>query len=365
MYMSVYLMHKLDLIIVQISNRLDEVATRLATECPNVGQLTPREKALAVASYLRANNLTGIELGREYHLLEHNFLGVALDDPCHNSLPLVSAAIYCCVAQRLGLNARLCGFPLHVHVIVMPQSGFDLDGNALDAAERGEPMYMDPFRSEKETHLSNLQTQLIWLGASNIEHSNYLAESHTSQIILRCGKNIMTSIQRMEQFPDTLSTLLDLDSAKYAALWASILASDPIRPAERRQYLPWLMELLAAEFPFDVHLVEQYLVPLLSGLPEYERVVGSLHVMRAADDIPKQIRRRSFENKTIKYRIGQVFRHRRYNYKAIITGWDKKCEADESWTRIMGIDRLQVGRHQSFYHVLYVPNKPIMCLLTC
>lgn len=334
--------------------RLNEIATQLAVECSSIGQTTPREKALAVASYLRANNLTGIEPGREYHLLEHNFLGVALDDPGHNSLPLVSAAIYCYVAQRVGLNARLCGFPLHVHVIVMPPSGLDLDGNALNITERGEPMYMDPFRSENETHVSNLQTQLVWLGASNVEQSNYLGESHTSQIVLRCGKNIMASIQRMEQFPDTHSTLLDLDSAKYAALWASTLASDPIRPAERRQCLPWLMELLAAEFPFDVHLVERYLVPLLSGMPEYERVVGSLHVMQAVDDIPKQMRRRSFENKGIKYRIGQVFRHRRYNYKAIITGWDKKCEADELWTRRMGIDRLQAGRYQSFYHVLYV-----------
>ena len=334
--------------------RLDQIATQLAVECSSIGQTTPREKALAVASYLRANNMTGIEPGREYHLLEHNFLGVALDDPGHNSLPLVSAAVYCYVAQRLGLNARLCGFPLHVHVIVMPPSGHDLDGNALNATEQGEPMYMDPFRSENETHVSNLQSQLVWLGASNAEQSNYLGESHTSQIVLRCGKNIMASIQRMEQFPDTHSTLLDLDSAKYAALWASTLASDPIRPAERRQCLPWLMELLAAEFPFDVHLVERYLVPLLSGMPEYERIVGSLHVMQAVDDIPKQMRRRSFENKSIKYRIGQVFRHRRYNYKAIITGWDKKCEADEFWTRRMGIDRLQAGRHQSFYHVLYV-----------
>lgn len=355
MYMFVYPMNIIILIIIQICMKLDGIATELATGCPNTDQLTPREKALTVASFLKANNQTGIEPGREYHLLEHNFLGVALDDPGHNSLPLVSAAIYCYVAQRVGLNAQLCGFPLHVHVIVIPPPGFDVDGNALNGAEQGHPIYMDPFRSEKETHVSNLQNQLILLGASDAEQSNYLGESHISQIILRCGRNIMNSIQRMEQFPDTHTTLLDLESAKYAAIWASVLASDPIRLADRRQYVPWLMGLLAVEFSFDVYLAERHLVPILRGLPEHERVMESLHVMQAVDDEPKQIRRRSSENKNTRYRVGQIFRHRRYNYNAIITGWDTKCEADEYWARTMRVDNLPAGRHQSFYHVLYVP----------
>lgn len=343
---------------------LDKIVTQLITGHPNTDQLTPRKKALAVASFLKANDLTGIELGREYHLLEHNFLGVSLDDPGHNSLPLVSAAIYCYVAQRIGLNAQLCGFPLHVHVIIIPSPGFDIDGNALSGTEQGDPMYMDPFRSEKETHVSTLQNQLIWLGASDAEQSTYLGESHISQIILRCGKNIMNSIQRIGQSPDIHPTLLDLESAKYAALWASVLATDPIRPADRRQYVPWLVELLAVEFSFDVYLAEQYLVPILMGLPEHERIMEGLHVMQAVDDEPKQIRCRSPENNNTRYRVGQVFRHRRYNYSAIITGWDTKCEADEHWARAMRIDTLPAGRHQSFYHVLYVPFEPITCLLT-
>lgn len=353
MYMFVYPMDIIILIIIQICMKLDGVVTQLATQYPNTDQLTPREKALTVASFLKANNITGIEPGREYHLLEHNFLGVALDDTGHNSLPLVSAAIYCYAAQRIGLNARLCGFPLHVHVIIIPPPGFDVDGNAIGDAKQGDPIYMDPFRSEKETHVSNLQNQLTWLGASSAERFTYLGESHISQVILRCGKNIMNSIQRTEQFPDTHTTLLDLESAKYAALWASILASDPIRPADRRQYVPWLVELLAVEFSFDVHLAERYLAPIFRGLPEHERIMEGLHVMQAVDDEPKQIRRRSSENKNTRYRVGQVFCHRRYNYYAIITGWDTKCEADEYWARTMRIDNLPAGRHQSFYHVLY------------
>jgi hemimethylated DNA binding domain len=121
-----------------------------------------------------------------------------------------------------------------------------------------------------------------------------------------------------------------------------------------RHQLPWLMELFATDFPSDAFLVEQYIAPLFHGLFEREHILESLHVMRAVDEIPKQIRRRTGGNANIQYKVGQIFRHRRYHYEAIITGWDSECGAGEQWMRRMGIDRLEAGRHQSFYHVLWV-----------
>ncbi|KAL2219023.1 Hemimethylated DNA-binding protein YccV like-domain-containing protein [Thermoascus aurantiacus ATCC 26904] len=335
-----------------ITGKLDRIVAELVAENPDIESLTPRGRALAVASYLRRKNLTGIESGREYHSLEHNFLGIALSDPGHNSLPLISAAIYCYVSQSLGLNARPCGFPFHVHVIIMPPPGLDMDGNVLDDGSQGEPMYMDPFRSSTETPVSDLQSQLNFLGASDLEQSTYLGESLTSEIVLRCGKNILNSIQQMSHTPTLRQTSIDVVSAKYAGLWSSMLFAGPSRPMELRQHLPWLMELFATDFPSDIYLIEQYIVPLFQGLIEYEHLLESLHVMRAVDEIPKQVRRRTSEHKNVRYRIGQVFRHRRYNYIAVITGWDAECGAGEQWIRRMGVDRLRDGRHQSFYHVL-------------
>ncbi|KAE8308693.1 Hemimethylated DNA-binding protein YccV like-domain-containing protein [Aspergillus transmontanensis] len=336
----------------EITNKLDEIVGRLSSLYPSINMSTPREKARTIAVYLKSNNLTGIQPDREYHCIEHNFLGVALNDPNHNSLPLVSAAIYCYVAQRLGLNARPCGFPFHVHVIVKPPPGLDINGNMLAPGVCGDPIYMDPFRSDRETPVANLQSQLNYLGASAVEQSTFLGESRTSEIVLRCSKNILNSVQRMSQYPDVHLEPVDTVSAKYAALWSTMLLSDPSRPAEFRHHLPWLMELFATEFPSDIYLIEQYIVPMFRGLLEYEHILESLHVMRAVDEIPKQVKRRYPGRCDVKYRIGQVFRHRRYNYIAIITGWDTECDAGEQWMRRMGIDRLQGGRHQSFYHVI-------------
>lgn len=320
-------------------------------------ELGPRDKAVVIARYLRTNNLTGIEPDREYHHIEHNFLGIALNDPGHNSLPLISAAIYCYVARRFGLNASPCGFPFHVHVIIKPAPGCDMDGRNLSDGTDGEPMYMDPFRSVGETPVSDLREQLNFLGALTLSEATFLGESRTPEIALRCGKNILNSVRQIPQLPHTP---LDVWSVKYAALWSTMLfasCSNPGIPVpgetmQLRRHLPWLMEIFATEFPWDVFLVEKYLVPLFRELPEYEHLLESVHVMRAGDEMPKQVRRRTSERGGIKYRVGQVFRHRRYEYRGIITGWDTECGAGEQWMQTMGVDRLRAGRHQSFYHVL-------------
>jgi F-box protein 21 len=329
---------------------LATVVAQFTAAHPDLDSLSPREKALELARWLQINDLTGIEAGREYHALEHNFLGLALQSPGHNSLPLISAAIYCYAAQELGLNAHPCGFPFHVHVIITPQPGFDMNGSALADADPGPPMYLDPFRGARETPVSDLRDQLVFLGVS--DQTEFLGNSRASDIVLRCSKNILNSIHSASTHPDVESTSVDMVSAKYAALWSSMLLSGESRPMDLRHQLPWLMELFATDYPSDIFLVEQYIVPLFHGLFEHEHILESLHVMRAVDEIPKQVRRRTKENKTIQYKVGQVFRHRRYHYRAIITGWDSECGAGEQWMRRMGIDRLQAGRHQSFYHVL-------------
>ncbi|KAJ5288460.1 hypothetical protein N7478_001490 [Penicillium angulare] len=331
---------------------LDRIVCRFRALHPNIDSLRPRAKALTLASWLQENDFTGMDPERQYHSLEHNFLGLALTSPGHNSLPLVSAVIYCYAAQKLQLDARPCGFPFHVYVMISPSSGFDMNGNTSFGEQPSTPMYLDQFRGARETPVSDLRDQLVFLGATDVEQAEFLGESPLSQIILRCSKNILNSIHSVSHTPESHGTSIDVVSAKYAALWSSMLLSGESRPMDLRHQLPWLMELFATDFPSDIFLIEKYIVPLFEGLFEHEHILESLHVMRAVDEIPKQVHRRSDGKKDIRYKVGQVFRHRRYHYRAIITGWDSECGAEEQWMRRMGIDRLQAGRHQSFYHVL-------------
>ncbi|KAL2361022.1 hypothetical protein RJZ56_006095 [Blastomyces dermatitidis] len=350
-----------------ISNYLESIVTRLSKDCAVIMELSPRNRARRIARYLREHDLTGIDPKREYYNIEHNFIGLALRNHGHNSLPLISSSIYCYVARRLGLDAHPCGFPFHVHVIIHPAEGHDMDGNPLeDLSKPGDPMYMDPFRSTEETRVTELQEQLNFLGALTMSRSTFLRESLVQEIVLRCSKNILNSVF---QTPRIRDTCLDPVNVKYAALWSSMLLAEyanqdgqvpgvfPPRDvghghASLRRHLPALMDNLASDFQSDVYLIEEYLIPLFENLPEYAPLLESVRVLRAGDEIPKQVRSRTPEHKHVKYKVGQVFRHRRYDYVAVITGWDAECGAGEQWMQRMGIDRLRAGRHQSFYHVL-------------
>jgi len=75
-----------------------------------------------------------------------------------------------------------------------------------------------------------------------------------------------------------------------------------------------------------------------------------------------QLRRRVMEMELkenaqrVHLKVGQVIRHRKYDYKGVIVGYDRRCAAPESWIRHMGVDTLPHGRHQPFYHVLCDKN---------
>jgi F-box protein 21 len=346
------------LILAQISDMLNAIAENISRETPTILESTPRQKALIIASYLLSNNYTGIQTGREYHSLEHSFLGLALRDPDHNSLPLISAAIFCYVAQRFGLNAQPCGFPFHVHAIILPAAGFDMDGNTWTNDDEGAPpMYMDPFRYKNEIPVANLQHQLNLFGAATAEYASYLGQSPISNIVMRCGRNIWNSLQN-QQHAGTVPDTLDIDSVRYAGIWSLMLSTPQVWLLQIRRYLPWFMELFFKEFPWDISLVEQYILTMFQGSAEYENVAEGLRVTRTVDEMPKQVRRREAEHKNVRYHVGEVFRHRRYNYQAIITGWDSECGAGEEWMRRMNVDQLQAGRKQSFYHALLVNLSP-------
>ncbi len=50
-----------------------------------------------------------------------------------------------------------------------------------------------------------------------------------------------------------------------------------------------------------------------------------------------------------RFEIGQVIRHRRYEYRGVIVGRDIRCLASDEW---FNANRTQPNRGQPWYHVL-------------
>lgn len=267
--------------------------------------------------------------------------------------------------------------------IVQPPEEGTLDGRARDIDASAETMYMDPFRSASEVPTEDLRAQLVAM-AADASNSSYMSASPTSEIVLRTSRNIMNSVQMAHGIARnantngghtplaTVSTFPELDSAFYGALWASLLLDSPSvggGPAaanlQRRHFLPYIVRHFETHFPNDVFLLEQHIVPLFQNLDEYRQLQETVRVMRAGDTMQKQIKRRTTGvSQRVRYKIGQVFRHKRYLYMAVITGWDVECGAGETWIAQMRVHELEKGRHQSFYHVLYATDTHVCIILT-
>ncbi|RDW67908.1 hypothetical protein BP6252_09304 [Coleophoma cylindrospora] len=361
--------HKGDLL--EITKLFDDLAARLQREVTGVDQMSPRQKALAVAKFLRAHNLTGISSDVAYHDLQNNYIGIALLHPEHPSLPLISAAIYCAVAQRLGLHAQCAEFPNHVHVIVYPNDGESLDGESVSREPSSEPMYLDPFRTDSEVPVQYLTSLLTSWGVIPAEFSLYLTHSDPSKMVLRTSRNILTTVREYrghggldtDGHPSILlhaNPFSDMENAFYSALWANFMLGNSSRRSgyeaySRNQFIPMILERFERLYPMDASLIERYICAPLTTSKNRDivQLCETLRVIRQGDMMPKPIHsRKGDECRKVLYKVGQVFQHRRYGYTAVIIGWDKECGMNSDWRVQNQVQDLSRGANQSFYHAL-------------
>ncbi|KAL9114155.1 MAG: hypothetical protein Q9227_001927 [Pyrenula ochraceoflavens] len=337
-----------------VLQRLENLCEKLLEEQPGLYDIPLKKRATKVAAFLKDQNYVGIRSGREYHNIEHNFLGIALSGDEHNSLPLVSVVIYCHLAKKLGLTARPCCFPFHVHAIVQPPEGFDWEGRELGSSDAPAPMFIDPFDSAVEIRPERLQSELNFILGANTPRESFLTASSDVEVITRCARNIPNSLEQCHQAP---LTPIDTERAQYAALWAlGLLSQPPVPgaaglPVQSRHHLRLLMRCFIEDFSHDVSLIQDYLLPTCRTHPDYDRFRELAEEVYETDAAPREIKSRSSpRGGGVRYQIGHVFRHRRYGYKAVIVGWDTRCEMNEEWIQLMHVDQLSGGRGQCFYN---------------
>ncbi|KAH8727189.1 Hemimethylated DNA-binding protein YccV like-domain-containing protein [Phaeosphaeriaceae sp. PMI808] len=349
-----------------IENDLDQFAAAIMHAYPDFHNLSPRMKASTLATCLRDQGFKGVS-DRSYNAIGNSFIGFVIRSTDHESLPLISVAIYCALARRVGLDARPCGFLFHVYTLIYAPPNQDLNGKYKPSSSSSlDYMYIDPFRSSDEVHQSDLRRKLREMGVPRSEHPHFLSDTTTKEMVLRTARNIMTSVQRIRDTPwlnplpleaqtPWRSTYIDLDNAFYATIWSMLILGPPDVSediAQRRSYLPYLIEHFEKHSPWDVTLLEQYVIPLFYNRPEGQRLLQFVQAKYQADLIRKPVVKRDNMATNITFKVGQLFHHKRYNYEGVITGWDINCEQGEEWIQGMGVDRLSSGKNQAFYNVL-------------
>jgi F-box protein 21 len=350
-----------------IEEELDRLAQSLLEEHPDFRDWSARMKASTLATFLRDRGFKGVP-DRSYRALGNSFIGLVLSSETHHSLPLISVAIYCALARRVGLDARPCGFLFHVYTLVYAPPNYNLEGEYKPTSTTvRDYMYLDPFRSSDEVQRGDLQRTLREMNVPGAEHAHFLSDTTTREMVLRTARNIMNSVQTIRQTEagmrgiqaSWMNAYPDMDNAFYATIWAMLIlgpgedtANISNSTTRRRQYLPYLLEHFQTHFPWDVTLLEKYVIPLFHDQPEGQRLLQFVQSMHQVDAVRKQVSVRDGKTGNVKFKVGQLFQHKRYNYEGVVTGWDISCDAGEDWIQNMNVDRLPRGRDQAFYHVL-------------
>ncbi|KAK5995754.1 hypothetical protein PT974_04172 [Cladobotryum mycophilum] len=263
-----------------ITYMLDEVAFSFRSSQPNFHELTTRQKALTLLRWLRSQNFTGVHNPeRNYRNLRNCLIGQALRHEEHESIPIISTAIFCCIASRLGMDTRCCAFPSHVHAIVYPAPGYTLDDLPVKPKQRNDPpqrMFLDPYGNDEEVPAYALRAMLAQFGwQTNMEV--FLAPVSALSITMRTAQNLKATIARIQELNDhvhsELSQLIRGDNAMnveaclYAASWASLVLTPP-NSLEWVDRLAKFLRRFAGSWPEDAWLIEKYLWPSPSTGPE-------------------------------------------------------------------------------------------------
>jgi F-box protein 21 len=283
-----------------------------------------------------------------YRNLRNCFIGHALSDEDHSSLPIISSAIFTCVAERLGMTAFCLAFPSHVHAAVYAPTGESLDGGETENPNgEQERICLDPFGSDDEVTLDDLRSRLAEFGWQQGTEA-FLTPSPVPIIVQRTAQNIKSTHDRIESLTDNeilafeMKRLrrghpgLNMDAAVYASMWAELLMKQT-SSFHWDSNLASFLKKFALSWSEDVWLVQKYLAPLydqfIASQPNHagsrRRRTGwqNLHEILAMlanldNRTPEVSRRYTADiNARVRYKIGQVFRHRRYQYVGVINGW--------------------------------------------
>jgi len=301
------------------------------------------------------------------------------------------------------MEVQPCGFPGHVLAIVTAPLDHNLEGEFSSETTR-ETMYLDPFSNSNELTVAQLRAQLTDMGAPAAQHAELMRPMSTDAMVIRIANNIshlprnnpaaLRSIvpvlasaapEALEfhghhaEAASALQTTLYPNRAAYAAAWALLIAPRQDSASLRRalieeigEHLNLFLQAFEPDFRLDMPLITRYIIPLLSRLPRNlnagDAEEPAIQLDQAGQDFLNDYMRHIVqednvspdpsprlgvpETDQVRFRVGQVFRHARYNYLGAVTGWDTQCRASAEWMRQMNVDNLSQGRSQCFYHVV-------------
>lgn len=265
------------------------MANRLAVSDTDFSSLPMKAKAIAICQHMRSLGFTGCSQDN-YQNLANSFMGHSIQGP-KTTLPIISSAIFCSVASRLGLEAYPCAYPYHVYALVR------------DAAS--SHFYVDPHTGSDIVSQDELEARLedIGIGITPENILKFLRPATAQDLVLRNARNILRNTPyARRKVHEKDQALVNIDAAEYASLFAIALFAN----SWTTRILEPLCRCLQESFTLDVGLIETHIIPLAELDSRPAKLLRTICVaLRNEDRMIKRPQKRSQpENTSVK--VGQT-----------------------------------------------------------
>ena len=257
----------------------------------------------------------------------------------HKGIPITLSIVYSAVAFRLGLVMHGVNFPGHFLLRFEAESNGKTCIKFLDAFDRGV-VYDENDCLRKFIPYHNHDSEA---------YRSILSEVVScKRIFIRMMANIVNVLRA--------HTRMDSNAAEalLCALELTLLLNpecDESRLLLSRIYLHYKVNLKEVYNNLNSILARpgaSFDKILLRNLVQYAQ--AQVEDMKDKQVIPKY--RSDSKHKNVLFEVGAIMRHKRYNYKCVIYGWDPTCQQSEEWKQRMGVYTLPKQDTQPFYSVL-------------
>ncbi|XP_069816848.1 F-box only protein 21 isoform X1 [Dendropsophus ebraccatus] len=296
------------------------------------------------SSYIEDLTLQGQALAALNHVLftEMKFKGNVADfyNPLNSyihqvlinrtGIPISLSVLYLTLAKRLGVFLEPVNFPHH---FMLRWCQGDQGGSNIT-----DYVYVDAFGYGKCLTVKECEYMI----GQHVTEEFYAAVS-TKEVLQRMVGNLLNLGKRERK--DRSFMLLRVSLDLYLAMYPDSV-----------QHL-----LLQARLYFHLGIWPEKVLDILQNIqaldPSQHGAVAYLvqhtleHIERRKEDSGPNVKLRSSE-KDVCYTVGLIVRHRRYDYRGVIFGWDPVCMMPPDWIENLSVHQLPQGANQPFYSIL-------------
>jgi len=149
------------------------------------------------------------------------------------------------------------------------------------------------------------------------EHEQKMATSHHKNIVLRTYRSLLRSAKALEVAAGRRQSPIRTELARFAL---------PLGPGAMEKDAS-IQEVVRNHFHAFRHADKKEAIRALDG---------AFDALRLASERVSRLSRVDYMGREAgaAFHVGQLARHRKYNYRFVIFGWHKTCRMSEEWVRI-------------------------------